>query len=462
MLCLLFSYVCTLFVSSAAEEETHSDVLNDLRFDETFDINDYPSVANDYSLSVISIAEGDEKELYLYVYQPSHDTLNLEASTVLLYDEFVADPNDEFHPKRYFLELVSTYGVFDKYLVKGYEVSDEPYRYYNIVSLYRPFNSQIDTSSVATTEIAYNVGQQWCVYYFNDVIHYEKSVLQTLELEYTLNSFVRFFDGITLGSLGGVYTAGDAHFVCFNALNYQIEHIYDADISFKTRDVSINSIGDTYGDWSEVQYKYLSEEDNVTFEGAGLGGKKYKWNRIMSAEDFVQKMDDQDVSWIDADRDTILKSQWVFAFVETPYDSSSSGALYQFRDYVEVGSVGVLRIKFHDTTSKIYNLGVVGDITSSQTTPSGVGNPDLSDILEWIQFILFAVIAVAVISLVSGIYPIVKDAFLLLFNFVSEVINTIINIITWPYRLITGKPKRKRSYSRSMPSSNSYKRRKKY
>ena len=56
--------------------------MEDLLKDENFGRNAYPAVADDYSLKIIQIAESSDKELFIYVYQPSHDTKDLTATAV--------------------------------------------------------------------------------------------------------------------------------------------------------------------------------------------------------------------------------------------------------------------------------------------------------------------------------------------------------------------------------------------
>ena len=69
-------------LSAYAESTSYSDVLDDLRKDENFSPGTYPTVADDYSLQVIQVAESTGKELFVYVYQPSGQTKDLKASSI--------------------------------------------------------------------------------------------------------------------------------------------------------------------------------------------------------------------------------------------------------------------------------------------------------------------------------------------------------------------------------------------
>ena len=65
-----------------AERYVNTDVLEDLKKDEKFDVKDYPARMGDYSISVIQIAESTAGELFLYTYQPSQRTKYLEATQI--------------------------------------------------------------------------------------------------------------------------------------------------------------------------------------------------------------------------------------------------------------------------------------------------------------------------------------------------------------------------------------------
>ena len=66
---------------------TYSNVLDDLKKDSNFNPDDYPDKPDDYSLQVITVAEGENGELFVYVYQPSGKTVQLEASSINISSE---------------------------------------------------------------------------------------------------------------------------------------------------------------------------------------------------------------------------------------------------------------------------------------------------------------------------------------------------------------------------------------
>ena len=70
---VVFCSVSAAFMSPsvAFAEASYSDVLDDLSKDESFSTTNYPFDSDDYSLSLIQIAESEDGELFVYVYQPS-------------------------------------------------------------------------------------------------------------------------------------------------------------------------------------------------------------------------------------------------------------------------------------------------------------------------------------------------------------------------------------------------------
>ena len=69
-------------VRADAATVQYSSALEDLEKDETFDAAQYPAKADDYSLQIIQIAEGDKGELFVYAYQPSNGNKDYRASYI--------------------------------------------------------------------------------------------------------------------------------------------------------------------------------------------------------------------------------------------------------------------------------------------------------------------------------------------------------------------------------------------
>ena len=103
--------VCTVFFTAVqiplyaeAEEITYSEVLDDLKKDSSFHASNYPENKTDYSLNVIQIAESVNKELFVYVYQPSGQNKKLTASSI----NISLTINDSIRFYNYKLELIQT------------------------------------------------------------------------------------------------------------------------------------------------------------------------------------------------------------------------------------------------------------------------------------------------------------------------------------------------------------------
>ncbi len=444
---MAFGFLLSPFAMTFARAEniSHSNVLDDLRKDSTFDETLYPAYTYEEIkntdlklLDVISIAESQNDELYLYVYNPTRDDLGITAYQVSMYCSFASNPKD-FSPTLYDLSLVSFEGCFDKYLVKGFTVTHDAERYYNIIEISRPFNSTIDTSidNGTTDDKAIPVGKQWSCYYYNDVLVYEMATFNVLEITPTLNGNIFYNDGITWGTLIWQYEKCNSHFIAFNCDNYIVEHIFDADLNYNFRKVhEFDSLSDetTYGEWSSSSIT-LTDQDTVTYEGPGLFSKEYNWNRIMTAEDFVENFESQGGVLNETSKDILLQSQWVFAFVETEYSEGYLHDAWGSKEinYTEVADVDILRIHFMDNTGKFYNLGVVGDKTTADDIPDGSANKlelDLSGLWEDLK-VIFAVLAVLIA--IAIFLPILSPLISFIFKLIFEIL---LFVLTAPIKLL--------------------------
>ena len=109
----LFSSLNFSFSTYAESEIEYSSVLDDLHKDENFNEDDYPLIETDYSLQVIQIAESINNELFIYVYQPSGENLNLMATSI----NISTTPGD-LKFINYKLKFLNNSDVFYKYLVE--------------------------------------------------------------------------------------------------------------------------------------------------------------------------------------------------------------------------------------------------------------------------------------------------------------------------------------------------------
>ena len=444
---IILTSVCPTIVR-ADNSGNYSGVLMDLKKDESFDIQDYPSMTLDYInsinsdldltndqplMEVISIAEGVDDNLFIYVYQPTDLEINLTASSVLLSLDNSPD-GQNLNLDIYDLELVSTSSVFDKYLVKDFIILEEVYRYYNIVTLYRNFDSRIDEvvsgSEAEGAEIGIEVGQQWCVYYYNNSIVYEKGTFETVDVSINFVGNINFQNGITWGSLAGLYDSGDAWFVTFNVEDYIVSKIYDADLTYKIR-----SIEETWAAFVGTEYKYgefsndikvtLTESDKGSYIGKGIFSRDFIWNRISSSASLLSSLSIQNIKLSDDCVSALENSQWAFCFLETER-SFISGDGYWAKSYSDIEDVTIIRLHFIDILGSTYNLGVVSDRVNPDNLLDGNSSGLDFDWKRLLKLILGLVLIVFLLNILIS-----SGALNLIFNVIIWIITAPFKFIKW-------------------------------
>ncbi|MCM1296852.1 MAG: hypothetical protein NC311_15040, partial [Muribaculaceae bacterium] len=176
LIIIIFSFVGGGVGVVNAATSTYSNVLTDLRKDESFNVSDYPESLKDYSISVIHIAESESGELYLYTYQPSGQFADLKATCISL----STSANDSYADDAarwllYELEFLNSNGVFFKYKVNGFTVSSESERYYNIASIFRKWIDGVDKETGNTdtiTETVFSVNKLFIVETIDGALKY--------------------------------------------------------------------------------------------------------------------------------------------------------------------------------------------------------------------------------------------------------------------------------------------------
>ena len=433
-----------------ASSTNSSDVLSDLSKDENFDIIDFPTMTYEYFLNinndndnsnnqamieVISIAETEENSLCIYTYQPLEAEIHLTASAILMCDKF--SQNGKFEKdelKIYDLICVSSSSVFKKYVLKDYEIKFETERYYNLVTIYREFNEVIDDvvsgGESDGSEYGLEVGQQWCVYNKNDEFYYEMNTFETMEINVEFTGNISFSNGLHL-SFVPLVSNGHSWFVAFSCEDYIIEHIYNADLSYKKRRVdefsSMVGSETNYSEWSNDIYVYLEDTQEVEYEGNGILSKKYKWNRIDKGKTYIDKLKEQNVEistdfYVNVYKDNI----WVFAFAETETSQISTTGSVQ-RQYYDIEDVTIIRIEFMDIHGNIYNLGVVSDRVNPDNKTDGYGGLDLdfSNLFNMFEKLLMLIGILILVVVIAYAFPFIKD-----------LIKIFVSILLLPFELI--------------------------
>ena len=474
--------IITPFTAFAAVM-TYSDVMDDLQEDSGFDVTKYPLMSYDHFsalnsdedttndveyLSVIHIAESKDKELFIYTYQPLNNVSDITATSVNL-----SIGEGAVNYEKYTLKCVSFEGPFKKYLVEGFTIPSDFYRYYNISEIERPFDTLLDekiSNETITDYKAHKVAQTWCCYYENNELKYEMVTLDVVEITPTLTGFLYCKDGITWGSLVGISSQCNSHFIAFNVENYDVDKIVDATLVYKKRSYQKYSIqyyllGFENGDpkvstsypngnvYQEVRVE-LSHTDTVEHEGKGLWAKDYSWNRIMTAQDFVTNYETQDGELNGTAKETLLQSEFVFAFAETGFASWTTDSwsdttppMLNSRTTVEEGTevakVDILRLKF-ESEGETYNLGVVGDTTSGDNiADGGINGLDIDfDFNTGFEKIMAVVLLILLIVVITNVFfPIARPIFKIIYKGIGALISVAFSILTFPLRLIL---KRKR------------------
>ena len=211
----------------------YSTALEDLKAGEGFSEEDFPAIDNDYSIQVITIAESQNKELFIYVYQPSSNFVEFTACSINLSTE----TGEDIPFKNYKLELLNREGVFQKYLVKNFEVKSDAIRYYNISSIYRPWDKMLDDAPAdenILTEVAFEVGKLFKATTKNGKVSYVCQETETILITSRVDGFVEYSDGFTLFP-----SWCRSHYVAFSA-EYDIEHLLEADVYYIPVDVLIH------------------------------------------------------------------------------------------------------------------------------------------------------------------------------------------------------------------------------
>ena len=428
--------ICAVITTAAqtplvarAESITYSGVMEDLKKDTSFNSGNYPIKADDYSLQIIQLAESSDKELFVYVYQPSGKAKNFKASSINISTTI----NDSISYLNYKLELLNSNGVFYKYKVSGLTVKDESVRYYAISSIYRPFDESIDKQASGgntVTEVNYAVNKQYCFGEINGKPYVNCVDIETIVVTDKFVGFVRYPDGFKL-----YVGACDSHFVAFNT-NKPMDKLLEADVYYTTQEYSSSwaafvGENETFGDKAD-KYAYLKYSDKVEHTGGGLFAGTYKWDRIQTVDDFIKNEDREQIfsgavidvkissKLTDAALNELKGKKWVLRFTETDYTLWSGQGSYGTFSTI-VGDVTILRLKF-ETDGITYNLGVIDNKQSGSKDPSNETDIDIS-LNKRGKMILYLLMLILLIILLAPILP--------------YIIRLVVWIITLPFKGIS-------------------------
>lgn len=450
VLLVLFSLVITTGATASttafAESSEYTSVMDDLQKDKNFKIGDFYADVNDNGLQVIQIAESEDKELFVYVFQPSALIRELTATHIS-----IATDKDNLKPEMYSLTLLSRSGVFGKYLVDKLTVKDDDLRCYEIISIFRKWDEKIDIPAAGGNkidEVSFEVAQLWSANTLKSGdVRYHCEATEVITVTGKLCGFLRYGSGIVFGGENV-----DAWFVAFST-DKPIYELLAADVYYISTEYvvgrsdeiqfgegytpppagidSIIAMSKAHGEQEEITktvtftdsgttalegYDWLDEYQE-RIQSSYLTRKAYVFDRIQTVEEFKKG---EKLSG--GTKDDLEGLSWVLRFIETPYvwtvwSGAEGHSIEQDVDYFgyhwewinqhwyEISSVSLLRmdLKF-SKDGKVYSLGVVDNMQTSGRKPSGggfigKGTP------WWVYLIIVLAVLLILLPILAIIFP---------------------------------------------------------
>ena len=463
LLIFQLSLMCLTVSAEGSEATVYSNAINDLRRSTSFDESQYPKLSSSheqyYSLEVITIAESEDDELFVYVYQPSGDAGKIKASHISIarsernvnVDDVDADGVGKFEV--YTLTYLNNYKQFYKYKVDDLEVSSEATRYYEISDILRPFNKEFGDKDPGAgntvSAVPYAVGK---LFTFTGTPG-ERSSLSVKDMEYiTITEkyvgFIRYEKDLPIFASPFESSATDCHFVAFST-DKQIDNLLEADLFYQTQSFESRSAAAYTESWGEIvdAYAYLDFEQMGKCEvsdGSVFTSEEYIFHRIQTTSQFVT----QEVPYFlfpgfnigqnlefDAEAKAALaKTQWVLCFEETPYNRNfiDGNTPREEIDQTYVGNVKILRLKF-ETDGKIYDLGVVDNMQTGSKDPAAV--VEQQDWWQKIMMVLMLLVLLWALTFLAGpigfVFKIIWKGIKLTFKFLVWLLSRPWAIFRW-------------------------------
>lgn len=452
---LLFSgqfFLPTNF-ARADEPAGYTDVLDDLKKSSSFNVDDYPFVIDDYTISVITIAESDFSELFIYTYQPSKSFVVTSMNMGLLN----SDDGTDLEYKDYDLQLLNNNGVFYKYKVKDYTISSIDTRVYEIVNVRRPWDSNIDKDSGndnIINEVKNGVGLRFTFYKENNENKLKVENIETIDITSEWLGFMK----VEEGNWWWGYDIAYVHFVSFStSYDDKILDLKEVSISYTFQKIytkSLLSTSLTYGDITDVKSLSVIKDEPLEFTTSGLFKKTYNYPTIQTTEEFLKTNEFdkvvfeaglanqvQSVRVTDASKNNLKNKKWVVNFLVTPFINEHSGKDLQFWEYEQtnVTKVSLLSLRFLDNKGNERHLGVIDNKTSADLLADNIVE------FKWLlndKFTkIMAIIAIVLIAVFVGpfISPIITVVLQFLGKIFGWLFRNIWKILTFPFRLFKRK-----------------------
>lgn len=403
----------------------------------------------------MTIAEGAQGELFVYVYQPSHATLDLQAVNLSM--STIPTGNENAKWKLYYLTLLDSEGVFDKYQVNNFTVSTDKVRYYDITRISRAYNSVADKpvggvtpmsdNSQTVETIAYEVGMCWEVKTVDGKVTYHPTKIDVVEITNAWIGNITYSNGY-FGDK--VFAKCDAWFFALTA-SMPIDKLIEVDLVYSYNTYSEyhcppglfgGGITTTLLDSGIDIFLSLNDKQTGSNKGGGLWGHIWSWDRIVPVSDFLS-VNGKDLS---SDCKETLSSDefeggWVLRFLETDYEAFYSDAGTSTYDYTDITEVSILRLKFK-TDGKMYNLGVVSNSYNPDQIPDGDYSTvegikaELDDFLKELEAFFGEAFGVLKTIFLVIVFLLLVGGLLLVFSFLTPVFKVLWKIIIYPFVLI--------------------------
>lgn len=380
---VMFLLPCVSSIAKA-ENNKYTTVIQDLFVDSSFKIEDYPTINGDYSLQVIQVAESNEKELFVYVYQPSSYTTDLRATSINISQGI----NENVKYVNYTLEYLSSFETIYKYKVNDLIVKNDALRYYDITSIFRKWSSVLDKETGndnEVDEVAYNVSKLFTASTVKGEVSYSCLESETIEITNKYVDHIRYLNGFWL------YTDScDGHYVAFST-DKQIDKLMEADLTY-IAEIGSGSLatGRWTADKTETKSITIHADDKASSDMTGPFGHTYTWNRIESVSEFIEKEDLKDET-----KKNLENMQWVLRFAETDY-TEYNGMFNPHYEATKVSEVTILRLKF-ETNGLVYNLGVIDNKQSGDDIPGNNENSWFDNLIKWLIRIALIVLAIILV-----------------------------------------------------------------
>ena len=423
-----------------------SDVLVDLSKDTSFRQSDYPVNESKNTISIITISESWNKELLIYTYQPAVNK-NYRANYISMSIKI----NDSIDPSIYKLTFCNSNGTLCKYVVDNFTVKDDDVRYYEIYSIFRPFDETVDKEAYndnTINSVPFGVSKSWKFGTINGNSYVDCVDVKTIDVTAKYVGFVRYENSDEyrrLTWMTGYDKPIDSHFVAFDT-TFPIDNLLEAKVCYNQQFISWHKDFYPDGVFEDVETKEVTvkstDEASFTSEGWYNYGN-FKWNRIQKVEDFISGVDSEKLyegavlnaikfSEISKEsREYLSSCKWVLRFTETEHtEFKNASGIYSWNRYA-VGNVTILRLKFV-TAGVTYNLGVVDNMQTGSSIPSNITGTKIelsegfSDFLQILLIIVGAVILIALLPVVL------------------KVFSLILNIVLTPFRFLFGSKNRRR------------------